>query len=47
LVVNPYDQGGAADKVIEILKNTDFQRALQKRFSDVDFNLPVDFKKYE
>lgn len=34
---NPYGDGNAAERIVEILKEYDFSESLQKRFYDVDF----------
>ena len=36
-VKNPYGDGGASTKIIEILKNVNYEDLLRKKF----FNLPI------
>lgn len=36
-VINPYGEGGASEKIIEILKNFDYKDILKKKFYDIKF----------
>jgi GDP/UDP-N,N'-diacetylbacillosamine 2-epimerase (hydrolysing) len=36
-VKNPYGDGGASKKIVEKLKNIDFQNMLKKSFYDIKF----------
>lgn len=38
-VKNPYGEGGASEKVVEIIKNFDYTNILKKRFFDINFDL--------
>jgi len=38
-VKNPYGEGGASEKVVEIIKNFDYTNILKKKFFDINFDL--------
>jgi GDP/UDP-N,N'-diacetylbacillosamine 2-epimerase (hydrolysing) len=38
-VENPYGEGGASEKVVEIIKNFDYTNILKKKFFDINFDL--------
>ena len=37
-VKNPYGEGGASEKIIEIIKNFDYTDVLKKKFYDINYN---------
>jgi GDP/UDP-N,N'-diacetylbacillosamine 2-epimerase (hydrolysing) len=38
-VVNPYGEGGASKKIVEVLKDYPLQSILKKKFYDLEFDL--------